>query len=208
MNHESKLTLSDEELQLVNDTGWILTKHTIIGKVYAMFGALAEMFKAAVENQNGLLAEEVIQSSAKISKGENYRQLPYVMLDYPRCFNAENTFTIRTMFWWGNFFSITLQLSGNHKKLFEKKIVDSIALLKEEEFFICIGEDRWQHHFEQDNYCAVNKLGNEKFRETLFDKEFIKLSVKFPLQQWNEMQSMLEKSFSTILSILTSEPVK
>ena len=55
----------------------------------------------------------IVQSTPKIAKGENYLQLPYVLLDYPRCFDKENIFAIRTMFWWGNFFSITLHLSGS-----------------------------------------------------------------------------------------------
>ena len=60
---------------------------------------------------------EVIKTSTpKISKGENYKDLPYVMLDYPRCFQKEKTIAIRTFFWWGNFFSINLQLSGEYKE--------------------------------------------------------------------------------------------
>lgn len=200
MKHDSKLTLSDEELQLVTDTRWILTKHVIIRKVSDLFGSLAATYRSLAEQEK--LPSEVFQSSAKISKGENYRQLPYVMLDYPRCFNAENTFAIRTMFWWGNFFSATLQLGGEYKKMFEQNLIAHRELLVQEDFYICINEDRWQHHFENDNYSAVNKFSPEKFSEAVLHKEFLKLAVMFPLQSWNEMPELLERSFITMLRSL------
>lgn len=200
MKHDSKLTLSAEELQLVTDTGWILTKHVIIQKTSDLFGSLAATYRSLAEKEK--LPSEVFQSAAKISKGENYRQLPYVMLDYPRCFSDENTFAIRTMFWWGNFFSITLQLEGEYKKKFEKSLSANRDLLVKEGFYICINDDRWQHHFEKDNYCALTAFGKEKFTEALLQKKFLKLAVMFPLQNWNEMPVQLEKSFVTILRSL------
>ena len=37
----AKIQLSAEELSLVQNAEWLLTKNTIIEKVYAMFGELA-----------------------------------------------------------------------------------------------------------------------------------------------------------------------
>ena len=34
----------------------------------------------------------------------------------PAVFSKENIFAIRTMFWWGNFFSISLHVSGKYFK--------------------------------------------------------------------------------------------
>ena len=93
----------------------------------------------------------------KISKGENYKGLPYLVLDYPRYFGKDDHFAIRSMFWWGNFFSITLHLSGIYKKMYENKIEASFTLLKEESFFIGISDDQWEHHFETSNYLPLEK---------------------------------------------------
>jgi len=46
MMNESKIQLSAEEWQLVQNSGWILTKHRIIGKVYQLFGHLADDMRA------------------------------------------------------------------------------------------------------------------------------------------------------------------
>src|SRR5688500_20050079 len=111
----AKIQLSQEELVLVQNADWLLTKNRIIGKVYEMFGMLVADVQMMPE-KNSVLLPEIFAASPKISKGENYMGLPYVMLDYPRCFGKSDTFAIRTMFWWGNFFSVTLHLKGRYKK--------------------------------------------------------------------------------------------
>src|SRR4051812_7539492 len=114
MTDATKITLSDKELSLVKNVEWILTKQMIIQKVYDLFAGGVETIRSAVINSHSL-PDNVRLSVPKIYKGENYLQLPYVIMDYPRCFDKEDIFAIRTMFWWGNFFSITLHLSGIYK---------------------------------------------------------------------------------------------
>ena len=97
-------------MELVQNSEWILAKHSIIKKVYGMFGDLNELINAEPESFNYLFPEKNKNQNGKISKGENYRHLPYVILDYPAFFDKENIFTVRTIFWWGNFFSVTLHL--------------------------------------------------------------------------------------------------
>jgi hypothetical protein len=199
MSDFSKLMLSDEEQQLVNNTEWILTKRIIIDKVNQMMGLLSENQKAIIEND--WLPEAVIRSTAKISKGENYLGLPYVLLDHPRCFDTANSFAVRTMFWWGNFFSITLQLSGTYKNMFQQKIIENLDSVKQD-IFICIHESEWHHHFEADNYIPAKQLSGIKLQDAILKKQFIKLAVKFPVQQWNDIPALLERSFKEIIEML------
>src|SRR6187549_876336 len=106
-----KLVLSEEELRIVSDPGIILTKNAIITKVYDLFGILAgEQIQFQYPGEAGAIPP-------KISRGENYKGLPYVVLDYPRLFTSEHVFAIRTHFWWGNYFSVTLHLKGQFCKM-------------------------------------------------------------------------------------------
>ena len=65
--------------------------------------------------------------SPKISKGENYRGLPYVMLDYPRLFGREEVLAIRTFFWWGHGFSVTLHLKGGYRERISAGIATTLG---------------------------------------------------------------------------------
>ncbi len=201
MNNFSKLMLSDEELQLANNADWILTKRIIIDKVNKRFGALSEELRFIIDVEKSWLPDAVVQSTPKIAKGENYLQLPYVLMDYPRCFDVENVFAVRTMFWWGNFFSMTLHLSGKYKKMFEEKIIKNIDGMRES-FFICVHETAWHAHFEADNYLPLENLTFDKMKEIILQKQFVKLAIQFPLHQWNDTTDILGKTFKEIIEVL------
>ena len=203
MNNESKLILSDEEQLLVNNTQWILTKRIIIEKAMLLFGSMSQHMQAVIEKESWL-PEPVVRSSPKITRGENYLQLPYVMLDYPRCFDADNIFAVRTMFWWGNFFSITLHLSGNYKKQFQQNILNNLFSTKQG-FFICVHENQWHHHFETGNYIPVDQLSGNELNAIIAAKPFIKLAVRFPLHEWDHVITKLDGSFAEIVKMLKDQ---
>ncbi|MEO7306552.1 MAG: hypothetical protein ABIR78_11165 [Ferruginibacter sp.] len=201
MSNISKLMLSDEEQQLVNNPGWILTKRVIIDKVCQMMADMAESQKQIIEREKNWLPPVILRSTPKIAKGENYLQLPYVLLDYPRCFDTTNIFAVRTMFWWGNFFSITLHVSGIYKQLFRERILENTEAAMPG-IFICINESQWHHHFEPNNYIPFKQLSAKEREALILEKPFVKLAVKFPLQQWNDIPMLLDSSFKAIIEML------
>jgi hypothetical protein len=201
MNIDPKLMLSDDELQLAGNTDWILTKRRIVDKVDKLLSYLAGRQRLLMEGEKNRLPAEVVRSEPKISRGENYLQLPYLLLDYPRCFDAENIFAVRTMFWWGNFFSVTLHLSGKYKEKFQEKIIENIGSI-EQGLFICINENQWQHHFEAGNYVDVKEMNPGSLRALVEKKQFIKLAIKFPLQPWDALPVLLENSFLEMIKLL------
>src|SRR5688572_3269810 len=104
---KTKIALSIKEVEMVNDRDWILTKQRIIHQVYVLFeSVVADIDSTVLPGWRSLSKQQ--ESLPRIFKGENYLGLPYVTLDYPRLFESDNTLTLRTMFWWGNFVSVTL----------------------------------------------------------------------------------------------------
>jgi len=201
MADATKITLSDKELSLVTDAGWILTKHAIIQKVYSLFTECIPAVETALNKGGVVLPAEVRSSVPKIYKGENYLQLPYVMLDHPRCFNGRDIFAIRTMFWWGNFFSITLHISGVYKIMMQENILKNNKLTGNN-FFIGVNEDQWQHHFEENNFLPLQQLSKDDQLKMLAQNDFTKLALKFDLHLWNNMPALLREGYHEIAAIL------
>jgi hypothetical protein len=202
MNRETKITLSAKELELACNTDWILTKQIIIQKVYDLFGGLSSIMQQLVLLEENNLPQEAKTFSPKISKGENYGGLPYVMLDYPRCFEKEKTLAIRTMFWWGNFFSIHLQLSGKCKEAALPALQNNFLSLQQNGYWICVYTDPWQHHFNNDNYVLINECTEEEFSSIINREPFVKIGKKIPLQQWNDAPLFIKQSFTEMLLML------
>lgn len=201
MEGHTKIQLSDVEMDLVNNTGWILTKHEIIKKVYVLFGVLSESMRKEVAPFEKYLPAEVIQKNAKITRGENYKMLPYVILDYPAFFDRDHIFAVRTMFWWGNFFSITLQLSGRYKHAHITDPAKWLAALKQHNFYVCINDSAWQHHFEPTNYISAATCSSGEF-EKIYGQAFFKVARKIPLTEWGNAANLLLDSFRVILQLV------
>ncbi|MEO6547236.1 MAG: hypothetical protein ABIN94_04530 [Ferruginibacter sp.] len=202
MSDKTKIELSEKELELVCNKEWILTKRNIIEKVYQLFGELATLMREQVIESAAVLPQLVIQGNARISKGENYLGLPYVMLDYPRHFTKDETLAIRTMFWWGNEFSIHLHLSGRCMQYALPRLITAFSTLKNNNYWVCINEDPWQHHFEAGNYELLENQTQGSFSLLLQGKPFIKIAKRISLVDWGDASQLLGLRFKELITLL------
>jgi hypothetical protein len=214
MPSQTKIQLSPFEMDLLNNSEWILTKNTIVKKAQRLLEEVQGNILQHVKQPGLNLPQEVIAISPKISKGENYMGLPWLMLDYPRFFQKENLsggsertpseqagiFAIRTMFWWGNFFSTTLHLSGEYKRRYARAIIRSYQVLCENDFYTCIHEDQWHHHFEKENYRPVKNFAEGDFAAHVHARSFVKLSCQLSFFEWNNAPVLLSEIFKRITS--------
>lgn len=189
--------LSPEELELVTNAGWILTKNAIIEKVYALFGAMSDVYRDELL-KHPLLTAAAGSRSPKISKGEQYEGLPWVMLDYPRNYTSDDAFGIRSFFWWGNYCSITLQLSGRYQQRFAPAIKQWMQQPRAD-WFIGNGDDPWKHHFRKDNYTALHE-----WKGNIDTLPFIKLAKRISLHQWDAIDHFFENHYREITAMLTA----
>jgi hypothetical protein len=153
-------------------------------------------------NQAGLenILEDT-QLSGKISKGENYRGLPYLVLDYPAIFRKDDVFAFRTMFWLGNFYSSTLHLQGSFLERFRKQIVKNVDLLGELELNLCVNDTPWEYHYESDNY---RPLSSDDL-DILSNHYFLKISRRFELESWQSLPDEVVRLFSKLMTMLTQK---
>jgi hypothetical protein len=199
--NKAKILLSEEELKLASDPGVILTKNAVIDAVYQLFGQLSLQMQEAIRPMEKEL-QEVLQVPAKISRGENYLELPYVILDYPRYFRPHDVFAIRTMFWWGNFMSMTLLLKGNYREHYHQRIIQKYRDIAGMGFYAGIGVDEWEHHFGEDNYLPVSMIEEDEWLTLYEARDFTKIALSFPLSDFNRMDEILPEAFRKILRIL------
>jgi len=194
----SKIRLSDAEMELFCNTEIILTKNSIVKKIVSLLEEVQE-----VVEQEASVKQQQFFTPGKISKGENYQGLPYVILDYPRISKNQELFFIRSMCWWGNFFSSTLQLSGSYKKQNRKKLEDAYKVLSNSNYYIGINNDPWIHHFEENNYKKINSLSKEAYLMILKETQYIKIAARWPLQEWDSAANKLSESWKFLMGLIT-----
>ncbi|MGB5848015.1 MAG: hypothetical protein WBH40_05985 [Ignavibacteriaceae bacterium] len=192
------MQLTKKELLVLQDSDFLLTKAAVLEKITELLGHTREELKRCVENSNFSFPDGTGLLNGKISKGENYKNLPYMVLDYPTLFSKNSIFAYRTMFWWGNFFSATLHLEGIALNSYRNSITLNLDKLLKKDFYIGVGDTPWQYHYEEDNYSLLNEV----HRDFITNSKFLKLSKKIELKKWNDVPEFSTNFFELMLSIL------
>ena len=197
---QTKIQLLPAEMELVSSPDIILTKNAILQKIKLFFEGLQVKQFDILKDYSSQLPGEVLKISPKISRGENYKGLPWLVLDNPRFFQHNNIFAIRTMFWWGNFFSITLHLSGSNKTNILEKLINNISTLKENDFYIYQGNDEWEHDLDPDSYKKLSLLNDDELNQITSANNFLKLAIKFPIVSFEVIEEKLLKNYELLVS--------
>lgn len=192
----SKVTLSPEEWALVSNPGIILTKNAVIEKVYSLFGLVAEQYAKEAAQLPESIRGEWMKAGAKISRGEQYNGLPWVMLDYPRYYSAGDSKAIRSFFWWGHGFSIHLILQGKYREQWLKNAAGWL-LEGSENWHIDLGADPWQHHFRAESCIPIRNVSPQSIQ----GHPFVKYSCWFPIQAWENVPALWENIFKQWIRI-------
>lgn len=197
--NQAKLQLSAEEMQMAANKDFILTKQSVIKKVCELMGALSVNMQKHITEKGGLLPTEIINSSPKISKGEQYRQMPYVVLDYPRFFSKEDVLAVRMFFWWGHYFSSTLHLKGKYQAKYSRDILSAIGEGVLDEYDMQTNGDEFNFDVNDGNYQRINSTKGTPFiDESHFS--FVKLSRSHSINSWSGMPELLLEDFKKYLS--------
>ena len=184
---------------LVSSPDIILTKNTILQKIKSFFEELQLKQQDILQKNSSNFPEGVLNISPKISRGENYKGLPWLVLDNPRHFQHNNIFAIRTMFWWGNFFSITLHLSGNNKTDLLKKLTDHFSLLGQSDFHLYIGKNEWEHDMDPNSSKRITSLDKDELEKRIAENNFLKLAIKFPIDSLEAIEDKLLRNYELLV---------
>lgn len=191
---------SSSELEILADRSFLQLKEAISKKIVKQLAEIENELKQVVKTSNFDFPTSAFTQSGKISKGENYRGLPYFILDYPRLFTKKETFAFRAMLWWGHEFSCTLHIGGEQLGLLDDHHIRKIHDAKD--LYFCIENSPWEYHFESDNYCLMSELTLEEIKTHMAKNKFIKISRYIPVKAWDSYKSFTLESFARYLILL------
>jgi len=196
------LAFSSQEMTILSDKDFLLTKKVALEKIMRLLGNLALNLQQLPIHQGFQFPEGADTQLGKISKGENYKGLPYMVLDFPKLFHKKDIFTYRSMFWWGNHFSFALHLGGVYALQYQEIILQNLEKLQQNEVFFCVNDTPWEYDFEAENYCNIADLDKTQIEEHIAANGFIKLSRSLPLQDWEKVLHYGSSTYQLFLDSL------
>lgn len=179
--------LQAQELRFLHDREFLKAKLHIQQEMHQLLGLAANAIR---QEQDKLgLPPSVWEVAPKISRGENYEELPYLVLDYPRIFQHDATFAFRTMLWWGWGFSCTLHIAGDYWQQYRSRLLQSLPLVKDaKNWWVCVNNTPWEYHYRPDNYIGLQEfLQLPAVMKAATKNPFFKVSRRLPLKQYQEL---------------------
>lgn len=198
----SDFSLTEKEARYLTDTDFLRTKAAIYHKTDKLLAVVQESLQEYIQRQKPAFGSEVLIRGGKISRGENYRQLPYHVLDYPRCFLTDNIFALRTMVWWGNHLSLTLHLAGDSLSSYLPRIQSGLELLRQWDWQVCIGSDPWQYVQESYYYRPALQWSEHDWPGWVEQRNFCKFSEFLTVAQWDQLPEKAVIFLDKIVTIL------
>lgn len=201
MSDQTKIQLLPSEMELVSSPDIILTKNAILQKVKSFLEEIQSQQINILKTYADKLPPGILKVSPKISRGENYKGLPWMVLDNPRHFEHNNIFAIRTMFWWGNFFSITLHVSGRYKMLVQEKILQKDLAAINKDYLIYTGNDEWEHRIEPGAHISLQTMNKKDFDVAVLNQKFLKIAIRFPIAPLSTIENELIAGFKDVIKL-------
>ena len=183
-----------EEFDFMSNAELLLRKRAIQDKVFQLLEKTQDEIDSVIDQE-----VKTQLTSGKISRGENYRGLPYLILDHPADFKINNIFACRTMFLWGEFFSATVHLQGYWLKEYRAWLKDIIDEIELSEVYISKGTSPWHYHYNEDNYALLTKQSIED----AMNNAFVKISKRIPLNNYPLIHEIAKEFYQPFLNRLT-----
>ncbi len=195
-----------QELDIAEDPYILLIKNRVIEKVKDLFGDFERDINHQLSSFEHQLPEEINLKHGKISKGENYRHLPFVILDYPAFFTKEDIFAFRTMFYWGHFMSFTLHLQGKYANKYASSLIESFIKSDQgDKIYFCVNDTPWEYIYEEKNYKLLHTLSSSQIRDHLNANVFLKLSIKLSISEIHDSGTRMIHFFNSVLHFLNKQ---
>jgi len=183
----SDIEFSKKEYQILTDHQFFDVKASITSKVLKLFSRIEERIRLELRATPFNLPERVSSTYGKISKGENYLNCPYIVLDLPRLFSKKDIFACRTIFWWGHYFSNAFIMGGLSYHRYLPRFLENTVELKKRDWYLCVYNSPWKLEYLPWNYIQFSTLSNEDIRSYLQKYSFIKIARIYSLEQYQNL---------------------
>lgn len=151
--------LNNDEFNLITDTWYPLLKKNATLKIKAQLAALGQELELLMPG-----------FGSKISSGENFLNLPYMVLDYPKIAGNNFPFLFRTLFWWGHAASFQVLVRTQASPELGERLVE----LCDGQTLVYVGNNIWENNFEASEFVAIANL-SEAQKVQVLNQDILKL---------------------------------
>jgi len=198
---------TDEEAALMADQHFFLAKARIMAKMRHLLEATHSTLKEEVASASLATPPDFDPTNRQFVKGESLELFPYQYLDFPKHFHDSNTFSFRTLFWWGHHVVCALLLEGEGIKQHKVRIVNRFHQLAGQGLELSLAPTLWEWKRGEGYTLPITHDRKAQIAAVLAERTFLKI-VRFlpftdPRIQSGQMPEFSRETFRAILPIVT-----
>lgn len=171
---KSTFKLTKHELSIISDADFMRTKQLLIKNISSYFKQIGEQLLTKYYADSGL--------THKITRGENYLDMPYVVLDVPQLKPNNISRKLRIMAWWGHYVSLQYFIDANAKNL------KHAMQLPAQNYKILTSQNLFNNQLESADFAKPNQLHEQSFN----NMQYTKIASIIPLTNLQNMEMDIE----------------
>ena len=166
---------TDEETTLVADARFFRKKAAITAKVRAQLEAAHRTLKAELAGLSLVTPPGFNPNAHQLVKGEHLEDFPYQYLDCPKHFEGGDTFTFRTLFWWGHHVAFALLLGGVEIRQYKRRFVDRFHRLAGNDLELSLAPTLWEWKRGEGYTLPITHDRKAQLAAVLAERKFLKV---------------------------------
>ncbi|MES2559608.1 MAG: hypothetical protein V4590_07710 [Bacteroidota bacterium] len=191
---KSTIKLTKHELDVASDTIYPQTKQSVMLKLQQLFTACGQKL-----NQNLAYQELTASRQFKITKGEQYKGMPYMVLDTPQIKGPQVNFVLRTMFWWGHYITCNLIIRTDNLSAHQ----EYKGIRKLRKTYLLNGSDLWEQDLDSPAFTKCSALSEDEIKSVVQSHTYLKLSRKIALRKYAELPKLVDAIYTEWLTSLS-----
>jgi hypothetical protein len=201
------LQFTQDEAALMADQNFFLAKARIMEKVRRLLEATHVTLNEEVVAASLATPPNFDPTNRQFVKGESLEFFPYQYLDFPKHFHDSNTFTFRTLFWWGHHIVCALLLEGEGIKQHKARIVNRFHQLAGQGLELSLAPTLWEWKRGEGYTLPITHDRKAQIAAVIAERAFLKIVRCLPLTdpriQSGQMPEFSREVFRAVLPIVT-----
>jgi hypothetical protein len=189
-----------QELDFMDQTDFFHLKNTVSTKIQQLMGTTSDGIEEFMHSNQESFQLATWQKK-KISKGENYKGLPYFVLDHPKYFTKNDILSFRTIFIYGQGFLNVMHLSGHFFEILRDNRQLISYFRKNEPFYIFTQEDPWNYDYREEYLISSHRLRESTLSKLKTNNGFIRLVRALETEKWSQLPEFTAKSLALFWGI-------
>lgn len=205
MAHSTVFT--DDETVLLADAQFFRKKAAITTKIRAMLMATHGALQNELAGLSLVAPPDFNPHLHQLVKGEHLEDFPYQYLDCPKHFSGGNTFTFRTLVWWGHHVAYALLLEGSEIGQYKRQLLGRFHQLAGKDLELSLAPSLWEWKCGEGYTLPITHDRKAQIAAVLAERSFLKVVRYVPLGdprvQEGQLAQLACETFRALFPLVT-----